>query len=70
MTQDEIRERVIQFKTMKLPGQPQVIHIGTLELIADMQTELARMNLELALEKEVTQIAIRHMYDTIHGKKK
>ena len=32
----EIDDRVLQFKTLRLPGQPMTMHIGTSNLVGDM----------------------------------
>jgi hypothetical protein len=37
---------------MKLPGQPQMMHIGTMELVCDLAYEIARLNLQIALDSE------------------
>lgn len=49
---DDLNERVMTFKMMKLPGQPQMMHIGTLELVADLAHEVAKLGLALALCRE------------------
>ena len=33
---DELNERVMQFKMLQLPGQPQSLHMGTAYLVNDL----------------------------------
>jgi len=49
---DDLKQRVEDFRLMRLPGQPQLMHIGTMELVSDLAYEVARLNLQIALDSE------------------
>jgi len=38
-----LEERVISFHVMELPGQPQMMHMGTSFLICDLWREICRL---------------------------
>lgn len=40
---DDIEERIMQFRTLTLPGQPQAMHVGTLTLVADLWREVQEL---------------------------
>ena len=41
---EELEERVLQYKTMQLPGQPMSTHMGTSYLIDDLLTALKELS--------------------------
>jgi len=45
---DDLQERVVKYNTLKLPGQPIGIHMGTSYLINDLWREVQRLRKELA----------------------
>ena len=49
MSEKEIplEERVYQFNTLKLPGQPMSMHMGTSYLVNDLWREVQRLRKEL-----------------------
>ena len=51
---DDLEKRVAQFHALKLPGQPVMMHMGTLYLIHDLWREVQR--LRAALEKANAEI--------------
>ena len=40
---DDLQERVNQFKTMSLPGQPMGMHMGTSYLVNDLWREVQHL---------------------------
>lgn len=48
----EIDDRVLQFKTLRLPGQPMTMHIGTSNLVGDLDRQ--RLDLLDALRRIMT----------------
>lgn len=45
-TKDSLEDRVMQFDTMSLPGQPMMMHMGTSYLIHDLMNEVKRLRHE------------------------
>lgn len=45
---DELAERVIQFMSLELPGQPRSMHMGTSYLVNDLWREVQRLRVLLA----------------------
>lgn len=45
---DQLKDRVDQFNTMKLPGQPMGVHMGTSYLVNDLWREVQKLRKELA----------------------
>jgi len=43
---DDLKERVDQFNTLRLPGQGWLIHMGTSRLINDLWREIERLRQE------------------------
>lgn len=43
MTEDSIETRVKKFHLLQLPGQPQMMHMGTSYLVHDMWKEIERL---------------------------
>lgn len=43
---DDLKERVDQFNTMSLPGQPVMMHMGTSYLVNDLWREVQRLRTE------------------------
>ena len=43
---EDLKMRVEQFRLMKLPGQPQMMHMGTSYLINDLYAEIQRLQNE------------------------
>jgi hypothetical protein len=44
---DDLEERVLRFHTLKLPGQPQSMHMATAYLVNDLWAEIQRLRVEL-----------------------
>jgi hypothetical protein len=40
---DDLRTRVDQFQMLKLPGQPQMMHMGTSYLVGDLWRAIKRL---------------------------
>jgi len=56
MTGDpDLESRVRKFHAMELPGQPMVMHMGTIYLVSDLWTEVQRLRAQL--EKQPTHAA-------------
>ena len=43
---DDLKERVESFMALELPGQPQSMHIGSLNLVSDLWREVCRLRQE------------------------
>jgi hypothetical protein len=41
---DELEKRVEQFQCLELPGQPQIMHMGTSYLIKDLWKEIKKLH--------------------------
>ena len=48
----DLKERVLQFKALRLPGQPISVHMGTSYLVNDLWNEIQRLRKALADENE------------------
>ena len=48
---DNLQERIDQFRTLQLPGQPMSMHMGTSCLIDDLWREVIRLRAENAMLK-------------------
>jgi hypothetical protein len=44
---DELLERAMQFGLLELPGQPQMMHMGTSHLVNDLVLEIKRLRSEV-----------------------
>lgn len=44
---EELEERVMQFNTLSLPGQPLMMHMGTSYLVNDLWEKVKRLQSEL-----------------------
>ena len=54
LTDEDLKERVDQFRTMSLPGQSMGMHMGTAYLVADLWTTIESKNAMLeAKEKTI-----------------
>ena len=51
---EDLKERVIQFMTLSLPGQQQSMHVGTSHLVNDLLREVQR--LESILDRQNPQL--------------
>ena len=51
MMADNLQERVEQFRTLQLPGQPMSMHMGTAYLVNDLWREVIRLRAENAMLK-------------------
>lgn len=57
---NDLEERVFQFKALSLPGQPQCCHMGTSRLIGDLWREIERLrtakadNSKVLIPRELT----------------
>lgn len=40
---EELKEKVVQFQMMELPGQPRSMHIGTWYLVSELWREIKRL---------------------------
>lgn len=40
---ESLRERALQFHTLKLPGQPQMMHMGTSSLVFDLERRIVEL---------------------------
>jgi len=40
MNYDDLKERVLQFNMLELPGQPMMMHMGTAYLVGDLWKEV------------------------------
>ena len=47
-----LKERVIAFESLTLPGQPRAMHMGTLYLVNDLWREILRLNAALSMTRE------------------
>jgi len=45
----DLKERAFQFSTLQLPGQPQMMHMGTARLVNDLSARIAELEICLAL---------------------
>lgn len=45
---ETLKDRVLQFQMMELPGQPQMMHMGTSYLVHDLWQEVKRLEAERA----------------------
>lgn len=43
MNFEDLKTRVDQFQTLELPGQPMMMHTGTMYLVTDMWREIRRL---------------------------
>jgi hypothetical protein len=57
----ELEERVSQFQLSKLPGQPEVTHMGTSNLV----TDLLKTVRDLARELEAKERIIQNVVDAL-----
>ena len=57
----QIRERVMQFKTMSLPGQPMAMHMGTSYLVGDLDRAIDA----LAAERDALRTALNGLADDL-----
>jgi hypothetical protein len=48
---EQLRKRVMQFKTMSLPGQPMSMHMGTSYLVGDLDKAIAALSAALEAER-------------------
>lgn len=46
-----LEHRVMAFQMMQLPGQPQMMHIGTMSLVLDLYKEVQRLQAELEAQE-------------------
>ena len=54
----DLQDRVRQFMTMSLPGQPMMMHMGTSYLVNDLAAEVLR------LRAEARETALQYLSDT------
>lgn len=67
---DDLKDRVDQFRCLKLPGQPMGMHMGTAYLVGDLWAEVRRLRtlqglVDAAAESGVEQDDPRISYVTI-----
>ncbi len=48
---DDLEERVMQFWSMSLPGQPLTLHVGTSNLVNDLWKEVQRLRTKVKEEE-------------------
>ena len=57
--ENDLFERVLQFKLLELPGQPQSMHMGTSYLVDDLEKEIKRLRAEIKrLRAEVEHLRV------------
>ena len=44
---DDLKERCYKFRSLELPGQPKAMHMGTYNLVSDLDNEVARLTAEV-----------------------
>ena len=49
---EDLEERVLQFNTLQLPGQPMAMHMGTSYLVNDLWAEVKRLRDDAKKGKE------------------
>lgn len=42
-----LEDRIMQFRMLELPGQPRMMHMGTMYLVSDMEKEIERLRAAL-----------------------
>ncbi len=50
----DLKERVMQFEMLQLPGQPMGMHMGTAHLVGDLVSEIEKLQAQLEEERCVT----------------
>lgn len=52
----ELKERVYQFRAFELPGQPQIMHMGTNSLVWDLWKMIGELSVELEKRIQVERL--------------
>lgn len=52
----ELKERVYQFRSLELPGQPQIMHMGTNSLVWDLWKMIGELSVELEKRIQVERL--------------
>ena len=56
-----LKERVDQFNTLELPGQPQSMHMGTSYLVHDLWCEIERLEADKAAISETASFYLHEI---------
>jgi hypothetical protein len=49
VSEPSLKDRVLLYNLMQLPGQPQMMHVGSSNLVNDLAAEVTRLTAALAL---------------------